>query len=193
MARVLPLLLAAVAVLVLAAPSATAATCSSYPNQAAAQRAADTRDADGDGIYCESLPCPCARGGGPTPRRGTKARPRHSARTACVRTDAVQKIGFSGTRMPAIRAHFRAAVAAGWPRVLTLNRAGAELRRMRLLRDLPTREGFDRDEYPPAIGRRSYKADVAYVPVSQNRRHGAQLGAKLRRFCDGTKFRYVFY
>jgi hypothetical protein len=30
----------------------TAATCSDYPNQAAAQRAADTRDADGDGIYC---------------------------------------------------------------------------------------------------------------------------------------------
>jgi hypothetical protein len=29
-----------------------AATCSGYPNQAAAQRAADTRDADGDGIYC---------------------------------------------------------------------------------------------------------------------------------------------
>jgi hypothetical protein len=29
-----------------------AATCSDYANQAAAQRAADTRDADGDGIYC---------------------------------------------------------------------------------------------------------------------------------------------
>jgi hypothetical protein len=29
-----------------------AATCSDYPNQKAAQEAADTRDADGDGIYC---------------------------------------------------------------------------------------------------------------------------------------------
>jgi hypothetical protein len=29
-----------------------AATCSDYPNQKAAQNAADTRDADGDGIYC---------------------------------------------------------------------------------------------------------------------------------------------
>jgi endonuclease YncB( thermonuclease family) len=35
-------------------------TCADYPNQEAAQRAADTRDADGDGIYCETLPCPCA-------------------------------------------------------------------------------------------------------------------------------------
>src|SRR3954466_12010668 len=65
-------------------PSAhAAATCADYPNQAAAQRAADTRDPDGDGIYCESLPCPCAvpgqTGGGdsgsapaaaaPSPRR----------------------------------------------------------------------------------------------------------------------------
>jgi hypothetical protein len=42
---------------------AHAAACADYPGQAAAQRAADTRDPDGDGLYCESLPCPCA---GPT-------------------------------------------------------------------------------------------------------------------------------
>ena len=29
-----------------------AATCSDYPSQKAAQEAADTRDADGDGMYC---------------------------------------------------------------------------------------------------------------------------------------------
>ena len=38
------------------APVASAATCSDYANQAAAQRAVDTRDPDGDGIYCESDP-----------------------------------------------------------------------------------------------------------------------------------------
>ena len=45
------------------AQSAAAATCSDYDNQAAAQRAADTKDADGDGIYCEALPCPCLKPG----------------------------------------------------------------------------------------------------------------------------------
>ncbi len=40
-----------------------AAVCSDYSTQAEAQRAADTRDADGDGLYCEDLPCPCARPG----------------------------------------------------------------------------------------------------------------------------------
>lgn len=34
--------------------------CADYPNQAAAQQAGDTIDADHDGIYCESLPCPCS-------------------------------------------------------------------------------------------------------------------------------------
>ena len=58
----LPLLL--VPAVANAAPVAeAAATCSDYPNQAAAQRAKDTRDADGDGVYCETLPCPCSRPG----------------------------------------------------------------------------------------------------------------------------------
>jgi hypothetical protein len=32
-----------------------------------------------------------------------------------------------------------------------------------------------------------------YVPSSENRSHGSSLGAKLRRWCSGTKFHYVFY
>ncbi len=56
-----------------------AATCADYPNQAAAQRAADTRDADGDGIYCENLPCPCLKpgqGGGGTTAPKPKPKPK---------------------------------------------------------------------------------------------------------------------
>lgn len=58
---VLPLIAIAVAVgFTAAGPDlAAAATCSDFPNQAAAQAAANTRDPDGDGVYCESLPCPC--------------------------------------------------------------------------------------------------------------------------------------
>ena len=40
-----------------AAPVATASgTCSDYSTQAEAQRAADTRDPDGDGVYCVISP-----------------------------------------------------------------------------------------------------------------------------------------
>ena len=31
---------------------------------------------------------------------------------------------------------------------------------------------------------------MRYVPSSENRSHGASLGAKLRDFCNGTRFRY---
>ncbi len=56
-------LLAAVALAVpgSGSPAArTAAVCAQYPNQAAAQKAHDTLDADHDGIFCEALPCPCS-------------------------------------------------------------------------------------------------------------------------------------
>jgi hypothetical protein len=65
---------------------ATAATCADYSNQADAQRAADTRDADDDGIYCESLPCPCLKpgessGGSAPPLKGTTTAPFHPGRS----------------------------------------------------------------------------------------------------------------
>src|SRR3954453_20679831 len=128
--------------------SASAAVCADYSNQADAQRAADTRDTDGDGIFCESLPCPCLRPGSgntsptPTPPRRT-----------CTRTRAVQLLAFSRTRYPNIRRHTIRAIRRGWPKVLVLNRPGAAARRDRLLQDIPTRRGNDRDEYPPAVGR----------------------------------------
>jgi len=184
-------------------PSATAAaTCSDYSNQAAAQRAADTRDPDGDGVYCESLPCPCLKPGGGNPP------PAATPKQRCRRPRSVARIVFSRSRYPSIRRHTLRAIRRGWPKVMVLNRRGADGRRDRLLEGIPTRRGRDRDEYPAAVGRgrpngkskalvrgrnpRGWRADVAYVPSSENRSHGSSLGAKLRRFCDGTRFRYVF-
>jgi hypothetical protein len=124
---------------------------------------------------------------------------------SCTKPGGVQRLVFSASEYPNIRRHFRRAVIRrGWPLRLVLNRPGADERRDRLLEDIPTKDGFDRDEYPPAVGRgrgpglergrnpRGWKADVRYVPSSENRSHGASLGAKLREFCDGTRFRYVF-
>ena len=84
----------------------------------------------------------------------------------CTRPSGVAAISFSATRYPNIRRHFLRALRQGWPRVLTLHRPGADDRRDELLSD---------------------------VPSSENRSHGAVLGIKLRRFCEGTRFRYVFY
>ena len=183
------------------APAGTAAaTCSDHANQADAQRAKDTRDVDGDGIYCEALPCPCLTA---APETGPDEPSGHSA--DCARPGRIVRISFSRTKYPNIRRHFRRAVRRGWPKTLVLNRPGADERRDRLLSSYPTRDGYDRDEYPPAVGRgrgkgltrgrnpRGWKADVRYVPSSENRSHGSTMGLKLRRFCNGVRFRYVFY
>src|SRR4051794_14068112 len=94
-------LLCAVAVSGAAPPRAHAAnTCADFPNQAAAQRAHDTRDPDHDGIYCESLPCPCLRGGLAPASPGPVAAP------SCVRIHHLVNVTFSATKYPHIRAHY---------------------------------------------------------------------------------------
>jgi hypothetical protein len=122
----------------------------------------------------------------------------------CTKPSAAQRLVFSRSKYSNIRRHYRGALHRGWPVRLVVNRRGADARRDRLLEDIPTRDGFDRDEYPPAVGRgkgpglergsnpRGWKADVRYVESSENRSHGVSLGAKLRAFCNGTSFRDVF-
>ncbi len=98
--------MALVALALLAMPSAAtaaeptaraAAVCADHPNQASAQRAKDTRDADGDGIYCEALPYPCAETDTETAPRPAKpkapARPQLSPaqRRAAARWRRIQR------------------------------------------------------------------------------------------------------
>lgn len=127
-------------------------------------------------------------GGRSSEGRGTSADPE-----GCRRTGGVVRIGLSSTRYPEVRAHWEAAIARGRPRTLTVHRSGASSRRSRLLRGIPTRPGYDRDEYPMAMARTSVSADVAYVDSAQNRGAGAVQGVKLRRYCSGQQFRIVWY
>ena len=201
------LVLGALIALALLPGSASAATCSDYSTQAQAQRAADTRDADGDGIYCESLPCPCLK-----PRSSPPPPPPATTKpvASCRRPSTVQRLRFSASKYRNIKRHTELAIAKGWPRILVLNRSGADARRDRLLEEsgLAPRADQDRDEYPPAVGRGrangnqkglvrginpiGWMASVMYVPDRENQSHGSSLGAQLRRLCNGTRFRYVF-
>jgi hypothetical protein len=172
--------------------------CSSFATQPQAQAwwRAHGRpaapDRDHDGVVCEDLPRGTGGGGG-------------GQHTSCTHIRRVVKLGLSKSKYPNILADARRAIAKGWPRVLVINRKGADARRERLLRDIPTKQGFDRDEYPPAEGRgrgkglqrgthpTGWKADVEYVPSGENRGAGSVMGIKLRRYCNGTKFRYIGY
>lgn len=197
----LRLVLAIFGLTLLTGPTAAqGATCADHPNQAAAQAAADTRDADGDGIYCESLACPCAGKGGaskpkpkPTPRRKPKRQGTSADPATCTRENRTVSISFSSTTYRNIRAHWLDAISQGYPRVLTIHRKGADARRRKLLDGHATAPGMDRDEYPPAMARSSVRASVAHVPSAENRSHGASMGAKLKRWCSGQKFRVIWF
>ena len=111
---------------------------------------------------------------------------------------------FGSAKYPNIKAHTLAAIREGWPRILVVNRPGADERRDRLLEEsgLPPRADEDRDEYPPAVGRGrangrqrglvkginpiGWMASVMYVPDRENQSHGSSLGLQLRRLCNGS-------
>lgn len=196
------LTLAALCACVLAVPAfasdegvRAAATCSDYSNQRDAQRNKDTRDADGDGIYCESLPCPCLKpgsggggGGGGGPRAGGDPR-------GCDIVRRVVRVRFDDDRWPHIADHIRFAKRLRksgrlrFKRVLHLDRAGADQNRRQSLAGIPTRKGYDRDEYPPAVSREGGKgAHVRYVGSSENRSAGSYMGNELELYCSKQRF-----
>lgn len=114
---------------------------------------------------------------------------------ACTRVALPVVVNLDDVKHANLIAHERAAIAAGQPRTVTLERDNASARRAYDVRGTPTRPGFDRDEWPPAFTEEAGQHtdgrphdDIAYVPSSENRSGGAVMGAALREFCDGQRF-----
>jgi hypothetical protein len=165
----------------LSTPSATLpfAGCAAYPNWGAAQREWEAAgrpasfDRDHDGRVCESV--------------GVN---RHAPTAGCRRSRRVVVVRISAKRYPGTANHVLAAIGAGHARILHLDRTGAEGNRARSLAGIPTRRGYDRDEYPPAVSSEGGTgADVRYVPSADNRGAGSVLGDRLEHYCDGQRFR----
>ena len=95
---------------------------------------------------------------------------------ACRRAPSCRSAS-APTKYPHIRRHYERAVARGLPdRARRAPVGDGRAPRSSAAVAAPTRAGMDRDEYPPAVGRASVRASVAYVPSSENRSHGATLG-----------------
>ncbi len=161
-----------------ATPVAVFGGCDAYRDQQAAQRAWERAgepsgaDGDGDGRVCEALAHPRAE------------------RRACRRLPNVLVVQIARSRYPFTADHVIDAVASGEPGILHIDRAGADANREASLRGIPTRAGYDRDEYPPAVSREGGSgADVRYVPSSDNRGAGTVMGERLSPYCDGQRFR----
>jgi len=172
--------------------------CDSYRTQPQAQKAwqaadrPEGADGDSDGRVCETLPASPGRSGDTPTRRppGAHQGDGEAKTTNCSRRPAV--VTFSRLRYPNIVRHIEDSWAKGYPRTLTIHRAGASDRRDRLLANIPTRDGFDRDESPAAALRARVKADVRYVPSGENQAAGSSLGGQIGPYCDGTRVTYRF-
>lgn len=101
------------------------------------------------------------------------------------------KIEVSAARWPHIADHV-ADVRKHYREVLHLDRAGADENRSQSLAGFPTRKGYDRDEYPPALSAEGGEgANVRYVIASENRSQGSVMGNALEPYCNGTHFEEV--
>ncbi|MDQ2623265.1 MAG: NucA/NucB deoxyribonuclease domain-containing protein, partial [Actinomycetota bacterium] len=109
----------------------------------------------------------------------------------CSKPRKIVRIKLSRRKYPTVFRHLKIAVRKGFPRVTKIRRAGADQRRRKVLAGIPTKRGHDRDEWPMAMARKTWKAHVMYVPISENRSAGAKVGGTLRRYCDGTRFTLV--
>lgn len=104
----------------------------------------------------------------------------------------VAKVKISKSKYPESARHIEEAQAKGHPKVGTIDRAGAKSNRAEALKDTPTKRGFDRDEYPPAVFKEGGEgASVRHIPPSDNRGAGASMGAQMTELPNGTQVEVI--
>lgn len=98
------------------------------------------------------------------------------------------KIDFPEDRYPLTAKHIKDAIAAGESKICTIDREGAEENRKLSLKGVPTKSGYDRDEWPMAMCEEGGEgADIEYIPPSDNRGAGSWVGNQLDQYEDGTR------
>jgi hypothetical protein len=129
-------------------------------------------------------------GGQEQPLQKQPTKDRTESLSYCKLSKETVTVKLSSRRYPHATGHIREAVSHGKPTVLHLQRTQAKTNRRKSLRNIPTRPGYDRDEYPPASTREGGQgAHVRYVIPRENRGAGATMRKQLATYCDGQKFR----
>ncbi|TYP77706.1 NucA/NucB deoxyribonuclease domain-containing protein [Paenibacillus methanolicus] len=99
---------------------------------------------------------------------------------------------FPADQYPETAAHMKEAIAGGKSAICTIDRDGADANRQEALKDVPVKEGFDRDEWPMAMcAEGGAGADVEYVKQGDNRGAGAWISNQLEAYEDGTQVRFI--
>lgn len=99
---------------------------------------------------------------------------------------------FPADKYPTVAAHIASAILAGESAVCTIDRDGADRRREASLAGIPTRDGYDRDEWPMAMCKEGGAgASVAYIDPAENRGAGGWVGNALEKYPDGTRVKFI--
>ncbi|KEF40102.1 copper amine oxidase family protein [Schinkia azotoformans MEV2011] len=95
---------------------------------------------------------------------------------------------FPADKYPQTATHIKNAIARGESAICTVDRDGADENRAESLKGIPTKDGYDRDEWPMAMCAEGGEgADIAYVESSDNRGSGSWVGNQLEQYPDGTR------
>ncbi|ASJ52945.1 DNA-entry nuclease [Brevibacillus formosus] len=106
--------------------------------------------------------------------------------------DVVHTIVFPSDRYPETAKHIKEAIASGESAVCTIDRDGADENRTESLKGIPTKKGYDRDEWPMAMcAEGGAGAHIKYITPSDNRGAGSWISNQLEDFPDGTKVEIV--
>lgn len=100
---------------------------------------------------------------------------------------------FPAERFPETARHIQKAIAKGESPICTIDREGAEENRRLSLKGVPTKKGYDRDEWPMAMCKEGGTgADIEYISPSDNRGAGSWVGNQLEGYADGVRVEFMF-
>ncbi|WP_339271756.1 NucA/NucB deoxyribonuclease domain-containing protein [Paenibacillus sp. FSL R5-0470] len=113
--------------------------------------------------------------------------------TSSTSDSEVVQLIFPSDRYPETAKHIQDAIAKGESATCTINREQAEDNRKESLKGIPTKKGYDRDEWPMAMCNEGGKgADIEYITPKDNRGAGSWVGNQLEDYADGTRVEFMF-
>lgn len=119
---------------------------------------------------------------------GSLANPDQPAPNAALDGKYDVKLAFPADRYPETADHIHDAIANGESAICTIDRDEAKSHREASLAGIPTKKGYDRDEWPMAMcAEGGAGADIRYVTPSDNRGAGSWIGNQLDELADGTR------
>jgi RHS repeat-associated protein len=104
------------------------------------------------------------------------------------------KLRLKRSEYPETFGHIDGAIKKGHPYIVTIQRDTAKLNRKLSLKDIKTKTGKDRDEWPMAMFKEGGTgASVKYIDPSDNRGAGSSIGNALSDLPNGTRIKIEVY